>query len=347
MSVMLSVAMQGRVGRAKQAVCCLALLLTACGGGTQVEKFVPSRVLVFGDETSVIDDTGTTGNGRKYTVNGFATDGVTRDCRVNAVWVQYAAAPWGIVFPQCNPNAVATTSRIYAANGARVDDLAAQITAAGAMGNKDLTTVMVGINDIVALYAQYPASTEDSLKAQAQARATLLAAQIKRITLTGAKVVFVTIPELGNSPFAVKENADHLGEDRSGLLTRLSAAFNARLRTAVSTASSPSFIDGHQGVQVLGDELFRAIVASIGGSAAAYLNASVGICDASKAPNVIDCNNSTDTAVNTLITTTSTPALVTGGTASNYLWADGLHLSPGGHGSLGTAAANRTNANPL
>ena len=344
MSLMLSVAKLGRVGRAKQAACCLALLLAACGGGTQVEKFVPSRVLVFGDETSVIDDSVTAGNGRKYTVNGFGTDGVTPDCRVNAVWVQYLAGLWGIVFPQCNPTAAATTSRIYAANGAMVGDLATQITAAGAMGSKDLTTVLVGVNDIVELYAQYPASSEAALKAQAESRATALAAQIKRITATGAKVVFVTIPELGYSPFAKIEDTNHAGEDRVGLLTRLSAAFNARLRTAVSTSSSPSFIDGHQGVQVLGDELFRAIAASAGLSGSAYFNASVGICDATKAPNVIDCNNSTDPAVSTLITA---PALVTGGTAFNYVWADGLHLSPGGHGTLGTTAANRTNANPL
>jgi outer membrane lipase/esterase len=344
---LMSLAKVGLVGRAKQAACCLTLLLAACGGGTQVEKFVPSRMLVFGDETSVIDDTGSTGNGRKYTVNGFGTDGVTRDCRVSGVWVQYLAGLWGLVFPQCNPNAVATASRIYAANGAKVADLAAQITAAGALGSKDLTTVMVGVNDIVELYGQYPASSEDTLKAQAQARATLLAAQIKRITETGARVVFVTIPELGYSPFAANENTSHPGEDRAGVLTRLSAAFNARLRTAVSTASSPSFIDGHQGVQVLGDELFRAIAGAVGQSTSAYLNASVGICDAAKAPNLIDCNSSTDTAVNTLITATSTPALVTGGTPSNYLWADALHLSPGGHGSLGQTAANRTNANPL
>ena len=344
---LMSVAKLGRVGRAKRVACCLALLLAACGGGTQVEKFVPNRMLVFGDETSVIDDTGFTANGRKYTVNGFGTDGVTRDCRVNGVWIQYLAGRWGIVFPQCNPNALATTSRIYAANGAKVGDLAAQIAAAGAMGNKDLTTVMVGINDIVDLYAQYPASSEAALKTQAESRATALAAQIRRITETGAKVVFVTIPELGISPFSQSENTAHPREDRAAVLSRLSAAFNARLRTAVSTSSSPSFIDGHQGVQVLGDELFRAIAATAGVSGSAYLNASVGICDAAKAPNVIDCNNSTDPAVNTLITATSTPALVAGGTPSNYLWADATHLSPGAHGSLGTTAANRTNTNPL
>jgi outer membrane lipase/esterase len=344
---LMSGAKVGRVGRAKHAVCCLALLLAACGGGTQVEKFVPNRVLVFGDETSVIDDTGATANGRKYTVNGFASDGVTRDCRVNGVWVQYLAGLWGIVFPQCNPNAVATASRIHATNGAKVADVAAQITLAGALGSKDLTTVMVGTHDIVELYGQYPASSEAALTAQAQARATALAAQLKRIVQTGAKVVFVTIPEVGITPFAQAESASHPNEDRAGLLTRLSFRFNAQLRTAVSNQDSPSFIDGHQGVQVLGDELFRAIAAAATVGGTGYFNANTGVCDAAKAPNVIDCNNSTDTAVNTLITATSTPALVTGGTASNYLWADALHLSPGGHGSLGQTAANRTNANPL
>jgi hypothetical protein len=225
--------------------------------------------------------------------------------------------------------------------------LATQITAAGALGSKDLTTVMVGTNDIIELYGLYPASPEAALTAQAEARAVALAAQIKRIVQTGARVVFVTIPELGISPFSQTENSNHLGEDRAALLSRLSFRFNAELRKAVSNQNSPSFVDGHQGVQVLGDELFRAIAGSAGVSGSAYLNASVAICDAAKAPNVIDCNNSTDTAVNTLITAASTPALVTGGTPSNYLWADATHLSPGAHGSLGATAANRTNANPL
>jgi lysophospholipase L1-like esterase len=335
-------------GRAKRAAAWLALLLlqlpllVSCGGGTQVERFVPTRVIAFGDETSVIDDTGVvTANGRKYTVNGYGTDGVSVDCRTNLLWTQYLAGQWNLVFPQCNPTGAAAPSRIYATAGAKVADIAAQITAAGVFEAKDLTTVLVGANDIFELYAQYPGVSEADLTLHAQARATALAAQIARIVSGGAKVVFATIPELGSTPFAAKEEVAHPNEGRAGLLTRLTARFNAQLRTAVSNTDSSSFIDGHQGVQVLADELFRAAVSVAGTTGAAYLNVSVGICDPTLAPNVIDCTTGT------LLTATTTPALITGGTVSNYLWADDKHLSPGGQAVLGSAAASRTNANPL
>jgi outer membrane lipase/esterase len=326
------------------------LLLAACGGGTQVERFVPTRMLVFGDENSVIDDSDVatpgdrTANGRKYTVNGFtAATPPAPDCRLNPIWIQYMIGLWGLVLPQCNPNGVAAPSRIHAQAGAGVDNLAAQITAAGALGAKDLATVFVGANDIFTLYGQYTGANEVALIAQARVQATTLAAQIARIVKTGSKVVFVTVPELGSTPFAVKENAAHPDQDRAGVLNRLTIAFNTRLRTEVSSPSSASFIDGHQGVQVLADELFRSIVNVVNTtpSSASYLNASVAICDPALAVSVINCTSST------LITATSTPALATGGTVANYIWADDKHLSPGGHAALGATAANRTNANPL
>src|SRR4051794_7480576 len=88
----------------------VALWLASCGGGDQVEKFVPNRVIAFGDETSVMDDTLNPGNGRKYSVNGtVSTTDQTIDCRKNPLWIQYVASNYGLVFPQCNPqpNAVA------------------------------------------------------------------------------------------------------------------------------------------------------------------------------------------------------------------------------------------------
>jgi outer membrane lipase/esterase len=328
----------------------LLLLLAACGGGTQVERFVPTRMLVFGDESSVIDDSDVaapgdrTANGRKHTVNGLtsATPPLP-DCSLNPIWTQYLLGLWGLTVPQCNPRGLATSSRIYAQAGAGVGDLAAQIDAAGAMGDKDISTVLAGANDIFALYAQYPGVGEDVLIAQARARAVTLAAQIARIVKAGSKVVFVTLPDLGATPFAAKQNAA-FNQDRAGVLSRLTTAFNTRLRTEVSSPSSASFIDGHQGVQVLADELFRTIVniVNTAPSSSTYLNASVGLCDPALAASVLDCTGST------LLTATSTPvALASGGSVSNYLWADDKHLSPGGHAALGSAAANRTNSNPL
>lgn len=323
-------------GRAKHVVAAVVvlLLLGACGGGTQVEKFVATRVLAFGDETSAIDESGGyTANGRKYSVNGFGADAVTLDCRVNANWVQYVAGLWGLVFPQCNPTAVTATSRIYATAGAKVADIEAQITAAGAMGSKDLATVLVGANDLFDLYV---ASPNVANRGAAQTLAIQLAAQISRIVKTGAKVVFVTVPDLGQTPYALQENAAHLGENRAGVLTDLSAKFNAQLRTAISNSKSPSFVGGHQGVQVLADELFQAVVTQVATapSATAYLNVSTPICTTAA---VIDCTT------NTLLPA----ATAAGGNAYNYLWADAKHLSAGGQATLGNSARARTVANPL
>ena len=221
--------------------------------------------------------------------------------------------------------------------GAKVGDIAAQIDAAGSLGTKDLATVLVGANDLIALYQASPTVAD---LGTAQALAIQLAAQIARIVKTGAKVAFVTIPDLSQTPFAAKENAAHPGENRAGVLAALTAKFNAQLRTAISNAGSPSFIDGHQGVQVLADELFLAIIesATVTPNALAYLDVTTAICTTAL---VIDCTP------DTLLTASTTPVLTVGGSAYNYLWADDTHLSPGGHSSLGSAAATRIVANPL
>ena len=54
------------------------------------------------------------------------TDG-SLDCATNPMWMQDLASSFGLVFPECNPNAVETTSRIVAAPNAKVADLATRI----------------------------------------------------------------------------------------------------------------------------------------------------------------------------------------------------------------------------
>ena len=323
----------GRVLRAVMAMSLLAL--AACGGGTQVERFVPTRVIAFGDENSLIE-----ADGRKYTVNGFNTaTPPALDCTVNPIWTQYVAGQWGLYFPQCSAAGTAPSSRIHAVNGAKVAGLTAQIASAGTLGEKDLATVFVGANDIFDIYAQCIGCNEVVLTEQAQAAGTALAAQIATIVRAGAKVVFLTVPELGATPYARQQELTNPGA--AGLLNRLTAAFNSRLRTGVSNPGSSSFIDGHQGVQVLADDLFRSVVSAVGTTATGYVNASDGICNLPAGTPTVDCNTTT------LLTASTTPALTVNGTTGTYLWADAKHLSPGGHSALGTTAANRINANPL
>src|SRR5450755_49840 len=102
------------------------LLAASCGGGGQVSTFAPSRVVSFGDETSVIVDLNNDGNGSKYGVNAtVSADDPTRVCGGNPIWNQSVAAAFGLVFPQCNPPPAvdAPTSRIRATFGAHAADI--------------------------------------------------------------------------------------------------------------------------------------------------------------------------------------------------------------------------------
>jgi len=107
----------GVVAAACAAVLATSVSVTACGGGTQSKKFVPSRVVSFGDENSYLSS-----NGRKYTVNnvnldssgaayelnGATTTTTTTDptkmeynCGNNPIWVQLVAANFGFDSDQC------------------------------------------------------------------------------------------------------------------------------------------------------------------------------------------------------------------------------------------------------
>ncbi|TXC66820.1 hypothetical protein FSC37_16460 [Piscinibacter aquaticus] len=158
-----------------------AALLSACGGGDPVVRFEPTRVLAFGDENSLI-----TADARKYTVNALAADanGVkTLNCAANPLWIQQLASSYGLVFPQCNPNAVPNPpSRMYATNGAKVADLVTQVDqhlSSDSFSAKDTVTLFVGQHDVLDLYAQYPTTPAQTLLDAAKAAGEILAGQAR------------------------------------------------------------------------------------------------------------------------------------------------------------------------
>ena len=304
-----------------------AALLAGCGGGEQVVKFAPTRVLAFGDETSVIEDPSGTANGRKYSVNALSADGVTLDCATTPIWTQAIATGFGLVFPECNhgtPPVAAPTSRIYAAPGAKAADVAAQIDRhllTGTFGATDLAVVLAGTNDVLALYAQFPGATEDSLIAQAEAAGTALGLQVNRLADAGAKVIVSTAPDLGLSPFGIAEEARVAG--RAALLTRLSARLNAKLRVTVVN-------DGRRIGLVFADEALQSAFKFA--ASAGFTNVTQHVCNPVLAPTVNRCTTAT---------------LVSGGSATTWLWADDTHLSPGGQALLGTIGLSRAKNNPF
>src|SRR5450631_4366741 len=145
-----------------------AALLASCGGGQPGQHFYASRIIVFGDEFSYIG-----ADGSKYTINALVSGSTTAlDCSSNPIWVQSLAAAYGLVFPQCRGAVDDPVSRIYAVNGAVVDDLSGQIDQQllnGGFSGTDLVTVLVGSNDVVAEFAKYPSVGENQLLAELDA----------------------------------------------------------------------------------------------------------------------------------------------------------------------------------
>ena len=308
-----------------------AALLAACGGGSQVTAFAPTRVLAFGDETSVIEDANNNGNGRKYTVNALAADNVTLNCAGNPIWVQYLATQYGLTFPQCNPGAVAApASRIRAAAGAKVADVKAQIDAqlaADGFNGLDLVTILAGSNDILAQYAQYPGVPEATLVATLEQAGIDLAAQVNRVALAGGKVLIATVPDLGLTPFAVTESADPAKDSgRAALLTRLTARLNAKLRLNIIN-------DGRKIGLLLADETFQTLVKFPTGYG--LVNFTQPAC--------------TSAAVRDCTTLTLQPAVgsAAAATAASWLWASPLQPGATGHSQLGQLAASRARGNPF
>lgn len=310
-----------------------AALLAACGGGEQVETFRANRLLAFGDETSVIG-----AGGSKYSVNAVkVADNTQLDCSSNALWIQTVASVYGLVFPECNLLPVADpVSRIYAEVGARAANIRAQVDlklAADAFTEKDMVTMLVGANDILAEYAKYPGVPEAQLRINVEAAGAELAAQVNRIANLGAKVLLSTTPDMGYTPFALTENAANPG--RADLLARLSERFNAKLRASIMN-------DGRKIGLIKLDEYVIAVVKARLAGGGTFVNTTLPAClPSAPLPTCTTLTLGTNAAA---VPPPTTPTAADGVT---WLWADATHLSAGGQIGLGSLAATRAVNNPF
>jgi outer membrane lipase/esterase len=305
------------------------VLLASCGGGTQVESFVPSRVIAFGDEASLINT-----DGSKYTVNGVVfnttvtpsvpADPTVVDCTANQIWVQQLASSYGLAFAgRCPSSGTNANGVMMAAEGAKVADLTAQVTAflasdAGFASN-DLVTVMVGVNDVLDALNQ-----ADPIAAVEQA-GTQVGAEVVRITNLGAKVIVSTIPDVGFTPNAITRESSTPGSVAQ--LSELTTRFNTRLRLKLQDVR-----DGGRAVGlVLADEQVLAMVRN----PAIYglINIDKPVCSVSP---VTACN----------ATTLDGTAVVTS-YGNDWLWADDLHLGANAQSRLGSLAVTRARNNPF
>ena len=316
-----------------------ASLVVSCGGsGNAGNSFTAKRVIAFGDESSVIN-----ADGSKYSINALQTDNVTLDCASNPIWVQSVAANYGLVFPQCNVGAVpapAPASRIYAFNGAKVADLAAQIDLQGANGGfaaDDMATVLVGSNDIVAQFARYPGIPAAQLADELKATGGLVSGQVKRLTDLGAKVLISTVLDLGRAPFAGDRSAGSTNLN-PGVLTLLSTAFNDGLLAELAKQVN----DGHKVGLVQLDTYAQAVDNLRAAGAGGFVNTTLVAClPAAPLPTCTTLTLGTDAAA------VPPPAVPASAAAATWLWADALHLSPGGQAGLSSLAVSRAQNNPF
>jgi outer membrane lipase/esterase len=303
------------------ATAALAALVSCGGGGEQVEKFRPARVLAFGDEASVIDP-----DGAKYTVNfvteATATPPLTRDCVQNPIGVESLAFAYGLPFPQCSGGATNTPSRILAVAGAKSADVSTQVDnflLTDTFHDNDLVMIMAGTNDMLALLDRTLTGgvSVDQAAAEAEQAGTNLANVVNRVANLGAKVLISTIPDLSLSP-------DGCDPAKSATLHRLTQRYNAKLRTGLIN-------DGHMIGLVLFDESVQAIVNS------GVYNTTDRACDDAHLADLRTC------------TTQTLRTLPDGSKASiaTWLWADGTHVGPVGHNALGSIAFTRASNNPF
>jgi outer membrane lipase/esterase len=294
-----------------------AALIAACGGGTsQVEPFIPKRVVVLGDETSLLES-----DGRKWAVNQIDTTTKAVVCGDYVLWAQAVANLYGFAFSQCNPNNLTTLNGLMlAARNAKVADMAAQVAPAN-VGTGDLITVMAGAHDVLELQKAVTANTRTKADAisEASARGKALGLFVNAMVARDARIIVTTLLDVAYTPYAIA-----LGGDTQLLLGDLSTAFNTALRITILN-------DGRFVAMVLADEELKK---------------------AARFPSTIGLDTSTVDAVTKPACVTALPDcgsdnLVTGATALTWLWADDLHVGMRMHERLGALAVARARANPF
>ena len=318
-----------------------AALLAACGGGTeQVKSFKPSRLIVFGDESSMIEvavDATGVHDGFKYGINNRSAS-TSNKCLALPSFAQNLASLYGFAFEQCNPTKITPQAFIRARRLAKVDDpatgLAQQVASEPGLGATDMVSVLIGSHDIIEIYESTLAGVgRPAALAEAQRRGGVAAAQVNAILKTGARALVITVPDLASSPYAVQANKTQAGA--STLLAELTYEFNAYLRTRID----PAAYDGRNYGLVLADD----IVAAMARQPTSYLSppavTSVAACGTAA--------GGTADAVATALLACTTTNLVPGAVAESHLWASDRHLGPRAHARIGAQATSRAVNNPF
>lgn len=333
-----------------------AAVVAGCGGGTsQVEVFVPGRLVVLGEESSVLDDSLATGKARKYAVNYYDSTAAAVDCAQLVIVPQWIAIHYGLVFKECRAasSTAAVTAFNHAVAGARLEDpltgLAAQLARAGTLQSSDLFTVWFGVNDIVDIYRRLAAGllTQEQAYAEAARLGKVAAGLINdRLLGAGAHALVLTAPDVGLSPYAIARttSADPDSPYPGGAadpsavthLSELSTQFNGNLRVGID----PQRFDGRNFGLVFPDEAVQAIHANPS-NFGIYLFPPYNVAEAVCSVGLTGCTNSQDSAG------VNNGGMVAGATYNTHLWAGDRWLGYPAHYLLGTQAVSRVSTLPF
>ena len=314
-----------------------SLLLASCGGGSG-STYVPTRLIVFGDEFSVLTQPSTAYalDAKKYSINGFTPGSVplAPECYSNPLWIQSIADRFGLVFAECNEYELPPTAFIKARAGAKVADVVSQIddflaSSEGTLVKSDLVTVMVGTNDVIELFERVRSvdMSEDEAVAEAEERGRVLAAQFDKLTNdknTQARALYVLIPNVGDSPYGYEQEV--LVPGSRALLRRLTfqqkggtfEGFNDAIRSTIK-------VNGRSRGQVNADSGFQNYVDNPG-----TLNVADAACLVGTP--ILDCTTST---------------LQPTANETTWLWAKDRYFGPLGHALLASGAFYIINNNPF
>jgi outer membrane lipase/esterase len=308
-----------RLRRALLAAACVSsALLAACGGGSVVSQFKPSRVVAFGDAMTDVGE-----RGSRYTINDGSTN----------IWAQRLAERYGQVLTTRAAGGTSyavgnarITSRPDSAGDATTPTVSEQVSsflAAGAPGATDLVIVQGGLSDIVAetqAVITGARSTGEAIASVEQA-ARDLAAQVRRLTGAGAtRVALVGAYNLGRSPWAAATG-------QAALLESLASRFNTQLLIAL--------VDAGDRVLYIDAALHFNLVT---GSPLSY-----GFRDAaSLACSSVDPGPGIGTGTGQVSAARCTSATIAAGVdPATTVWADRLHFTPAAHVSFGDWAWER------
>ena len=241
--------------------------------------------------------------------------------------------------------------RSYAAWGATVDIVEAQVNAnLGALRDGVLATMLAGQNDILASWDVVRGGGDQVAALRLMRdKGAQLGRVINTIVGTGARVVYLTVPDMGKAPKTAANPA---------LATALTQAFNEGYENAGGLVLSV-LTNGHKIVKVDGFTQVNNLAASgnyVVSTAACETDTSLvklpnGTTLLTAFPTINDGGNESFKAKALLLNCTSNNLKVlTAGTSTtpevrayfgSYLWADDTHLAPVGHSGLAGLAIAR------